>query len=249
MYQFKYFTHKGKIRSQNEDALLVRYDGNKQAGLFVVADGMGGHDYGQYASQQVCLALDHWWQSTSIINQTSSYPEVFTEMKTIIEGINHDIYDFSKKKHTRTGTTVSLLLVLGKNYYVAHIGDSRIYHLVNDGLKLLTQDDSKAYQDYVDGFIDKNAYLENQESGLLKGIGLTPVVFPQFYHGTVRVNDIIMLCSDGLYQYLSPKRLKKGLKGARKNMDKSLSKFGNQALSMGASDNLTGIIIRRDRYE
>lgn len=243
-YEFKYITHKGKVRKTNEDFLYAMNDIENNCGFFIVADGMGGHDYGAYSSKKICNDLALWWNDNKLILIGYSYEEIFSELRRVINKFNKEIREFSINNNISTGTTLSCLMIIGGYYYSAHVGDSRIYMHYKNKLSQITQDDSKAFQDYSNGVLNIKKYKEEKNSKLIKCIGLLDVVFPQFYYGEVTEEVLFMLFSDGFYQYFSEKKLNKYSKKAKFNLEKTIKKMGDYVLLKGANDNFTGLMIK-----
>src|SRR5215475_9795103 len=115
-------THAGKVRERNEDSCLVRTD----TGLWAVADGMGGHEAGDLASQILVQSLD-------AINQPEAALDLLEQCETQIFSANRRIMDLSRARNGATmGTTAAILLVRDRHYACIWAGDSRVY-LINGG--------------------------------------------------------------------------------------------------------------------
>ena len=233
-------TDKGRVREINEDA--ARGAINAYGNVFlVVADGMGGHLKGEYASNEL---VEHLIKSFRNIDEEFKNIKVATKwLNKVICEANEKIYQASQKnsQYQGMGTTLSACLIIKDQMIIAQIGDSRIYHLVDNKLEQITVD-----QTYVNYLIntkklspeEANAHPERHK--LTNALGTKPTLNVDI--STYPYNkEKLLLCSDGLYNNVPTKDILSILKGNDSLERKCLQliAFGN---ANGGSDNMAVII-------
>lgn len=133
-WQIGIATHRGTKKIKNEDShlslMVSDHEGNELA-LFVVADGMGGYEIGDVASQLAVTTIKSWWDKriSKILKRKNVLERLTQEAKQTLEKINTLIISTGQKRKKKMGTTASLLALYKGEYAVIHIGDSRIYHM------------------------------------------------------------------------------------------------------------------------
>lgn len=182
-------------RDYNEDAVGYRIEGDN--GIFVVADGLGGHSYGELASACARDTLLERW-TTGELHRT----EWLTSQ---ISAANQRILDLQSEKSTILKSTIAVLTIDGVNATWAHSGDSRIYYLHNGWLKFVTDDHSVAYKKYKSGEITRDELATDEDqSRLLRTLGGTERYEPEVYvwDEPLVSGDGFLICSDGAWEYL-----------------------------------------------
>lgn len=187
-------------RGYNEDSVGSRYDDCK--GVFVVADGLGGHAHGEEAS---ALAVE------TIVSGWSAYEEdVSARLKEKIAEANRKILQLQETKKVVMKTTVAALVVNGDRAVWANVGDSRVYFIHENNLHAYTDDHSVAYKKYKAGEITRDQIgSDEDQSRLLRSLGSEERNEPGIYEGDVplRPGDAFFLCSDGAWEYLSDEEI------------------------------------------
>lgn len=209
-------------RNINMDSLLLtsRHINDKDALLTVVCDGVGGLADGAYASGMAVRKLNSWF---SEITNTDC---MGLRMRDVILDINNNIVSQSKLKNISTGSTLSALLIIGDNYYIAHIGDSRIYCYENGVLSLLTND---------------NVSITGKLTGC---IGRTNNIVLQYFEGKAN-NKIFLLCTDGLYKRMNMDYMLKKIKKLNKRILRELVKsLANYVIEAGEQDNISLALVK-----
>ena len=237
---FYCLTDKGRMREINEDA--ARGAINAYGNVFlVVADGMGGHLKGEYASNEL---VDYLIKSFRDVDEEFKNIKVASKwLDKAISEANKKIYQASQKnaQYQGMGTTLSACLIIKDQMIIAQIGDSRIYHLADNKLEQITVD-----QTYVNYLIntkklspeEANAHPERHK--LTNALGTKPTVNVDL--STYPYNkERLLLCSDGLYNNVPVKDIFSILKGNDSLERKCLQliAFGN---ANGGSDNMAVII-------
>ena len=180
-------------RPNNEDA--IRCDWNDQRGVFVLADGLGGHQSGEIASS---LAADSMLASCASVE--SPCDETLSAL--FIEA-NEAIMDAQDRPNQRDMKTTAVTLVLEDGCaHWAHVGDSRLYHFSANRLAHVTRDHSVTYQKYLGGEISyMDICHDDDRSSLLRVLG-KPGCHPACDSAAVQPGDAFLLCSDGFWEFV-----------------------------------------------
>jgi protein phosphatase len=226
---------KGLVRSKNEDYYF--YNDN----IFIVADGVGGHNAGDLASKlTVEVLMDHFNDKEYQINDLSN------EMLNAINEANNSVFEKSKEKkeYRKMGSTLVLALWSEPdNLFVANVGDARAYIFRKNNLELISKDHSVVRNMINKGEITvENARKHPYRNMITQAIGLEPEIKPYSTKKRIKDGDIILLCSDGLWDMLTDEEIKKYLS---KNLEpKELcKKLINAANNAGGVDNITVLVL------
>lgn len=223
-------------RTTNEDSFLV--DANR--GLFVVADGMGGHNAGEVASSLAVKAIGEF-----LADGTPASLNVLDEALRLA---NDHILTVAGEKpdYTGMGTTVAVVYVRDGEAVYAHAGDSRVYLLHKGRLTQLTRDDSWVAA-AMNGVSDDARELEQHPMRhvLTKVVGLRPELQPSVAECPFVAGDVLLLCSDGVHGAVSDEKLGQ-LIASRKPIAAVAESVVREALAHGATDNVTAVVIRRE---
>ena len=207
-------SHPGKKRDLNEDSLLslnlsqLQQSLSQPVGLFVVADGMGGHAKGELASG---LTVQSFLQKVS--SELPSFIKFTQEdyiswLKQTIQVANQAVFDSRKKDDTDMGSTLVCALMVGNRAYLSHLGDSRVYHLRDKTIHQLSTDHSLVQQLVSIGEISPDeARLHPQRNVILRCLGEKPKVDVDVYIQDLLPGDRLLLCSDGLTGMLDDRQI------------------------------------------
>jgi len=241
-------SHIGRKRKINEDSYLVRPD----LGLYVIADGMGGHKAGEVASRIVVESMEGYWQKVNI-NEAPSLPEgkkkdVSDIAKHLINSIsfaNTIVHEAQKKpEYLRMGSTVSALLIEGEIIWSANVGDSPIYLLDQGRLRLVSEEHSvEAEQKNLglyDSFSSTNPLVKNM---LTRVLGLDEKVDVYIMPMRPEPGDIILICSDGLTNFMSEQSITKTLSDVSKSLEEKVDFLIDGANEGGGGDNISVILL------
>jgi serine/threonine protein phosphatase PrpC len=241
-------THPGYKRENNEDSIGV----DEALGLFIIADGMGGHSLGEVASRRAVETIDAVVREAfSKIEEGRPNPgeDVTGVLSKAIERTNRRIYNYSQSLPGAKimGTTVSLLLLRNRKAYIAHIGDSRIFRLRERSLVKLTKDHSRA-QELVDmGVLDESRADAHKSSHILtKALGARESVVPDMITDDVQRGDSFLLASDGLFRVLNVAAVSQVLAGEGSPQQKC-DLLLEKTLAGGAPDNVSVILVETDQ--
>jgi protein phosphatase len=228
-------THQGR-RTTNEDAFLV--DTNR--GLFIVADGMGGHNAGEVASSLAVKAIGDFLDDGT--------PASLNVLDEALRLANDHILTVAGEKpdYTGMGTTVAAVYLREGVAVFAHAGDSRVYLLHKGHITQLTRDDSWVAA-AMNGMSDDAHELEQHPMRhvLTKVVGLRPELQPSVAECPFVTGDVMLLCSDGVHGAVSEQKLGQ-LLASRNPVAAVAESVLREALAHGATDNVTAVVIRRD---
>lgn len=229
-------TDKGSVRKRNEDAFLDRPD----HGLWVVADGMGGHRGGDIASQMIVSSLANLPRQGCLDGRLD-------DVRQCLQRVNRRLareMTVSVDQHDDTiGSTVVALLIEGKRAACLWAGDSRCYLWRGNRLYQLSRDHS-----VLQHLIDEKQMLPDQAAqhpaahALTRAVGAADSLCLDVIELDVNQGDVFLLCSDGLYQALGPCTLGASLSLGSSSM--ALDLLFRSALRGPAADNLTAVVIR-----
>lgn len=222
-------THRGYIRQYNEDAYIEIAEQK----FWAVADGMGGHNRGDYASKAVVKALQDYRRKESLESTIQCLENRITQANDACQ----------KAFHTkRVGSTVAALFEYDNYCFFLWAGDSRIYRLRDGNLQQMTHDHSVAQEKLDRGELTQDEADAHPSAHILtRAVGVHRTVKPQLQHSAAMSTDRYLLCSDGLYSDLSNQKIHTLL--SLKPPKESLSALMDAALKSGGRDNITAIIV------
>lgn len=228
-------THPGR-RPTNEDSLLV----DPARGLFIVADGMGGHNAGEVASDIAVRTIGAFFAEAT--------PLTPARLNLAIQAANEEILATAsgQSDYAGMGTTVVAALLDEKHAFFANVGDSRAYLWRKGTIKRLTRDDSwvsVAMEGAGDGFSSVDHHPMRHV--LTKVVGLREELQPSVAEFDFRAGDILLLCTDGVHGSVPDNTLREVL-GSGKTVAEIAESVVGLAMSRGASDNATAIVVRRE---
>ncbi|MDQ3244293.1 MAG: Stp1/IreP family PP2C-type Ser/Thr phosphatase [Gemmatimonadota bacterium] len=233
-------TDTGRLRKGNEDNLYA--DANEYRGLFIVADGMGGHAAGEVASQ---MAVDLIARELAEVNNLAS-PEAGTRLSDTLRLANRQVFQrtMSEVEKTGMGSTASALLLSDTRYLIGHVGDSRIY-LVRDGMmQQLTRDHSLVQEQVDAGLITAEQARHHPQSNVITCcIGMSSEIEPDVIAGETHVGDVFLLASDGLTGMVEDRRLQQLLQ-SRAAPERIVNAMIADANNNGGIDNITAIVVK-----
>ena len=247
--------HLGNVRDRNEDSVFVlnTFSGGEEPfvpfGLYIVADGMGGHHAGHKASKSAAsiMARDVTEQILVplIKNETggitAAQHPIGEVMLGAIKTANEQIYNPDPEKEG--GTTTTAALIIGRRLYIAHVGDSRAYILMDGGLKQVTTDHSYVRRLIEAGQItEEEAAIHPQRNMLYRAVGAGGALEVETFTQTLPDHGYMIICSDGLWGLVPESviedeiRENGSLQGAAESLVES-------ALNVGGYDNISIIIV------
>ena len=200
----------GLRRKVNQDAVYMQHMtiAGEEAVFCVLCDGMGGFKDGELASASVVHAYTDWFRKRFIKHlQHIDEEAIINDWNDIAVKINNIIYKYGIKKAIRIGTTAVVMLLWRDRYCILNVGDSRVYEL-KENIIQLTKDHTWVQREFEEGHMTKEqARTHKKKNILLRCIGGTPCVSPDFFIGNVQCGAVYMLCSDGIRNKVSDDEL------------------------------------------
>ncbi|MBK7454479.1 MAG: serine/threonine-protein phosphatase [Anaerolineales bacterium] len=240
----------GKQRDHNEDSVLALtsiISGSAESipfGLYIVADGMGGHQFGEVASNAAVRIM-----GGNITKKFHSYlynlPSVSLQesLQEVMETSIAEAHQYVQREAPGSGTTVTAALVLGQQVTIAHVGDSRAYSIYPDGrIDAITRDHSLVKRleelghlskDEVENFPHRNVLIRALGQGDTLEADIFTIPFPQ--------TGYLMICSDGLWGVISEKEILRCITEAP-NLNRACQNLVEAANEAGGPDNITVIL-------
>ena len=192
----------GKVRLNNEDAFYLPQQGEFPQ-LFIVADGMGGHQGGEIASKMAVKEVSSYINSH--LAKDCDNRKVKRIMESSIANANNKILSISLENDELLGmgTTITMALLYNGRLYIGHVGDSRAYRIREDHIEQLTKDHSLVWQLVEQGRLTmEETKTHPMKNVITKALGTDEFIEPDIHEFDFKNNDIIVLCSDGLTNML-----------------------------------------------
>ena len=231
----------GKIREMNQDYYYIS-DALDEVKLYILADGMGGYNGGEIASQLATMCAKNYIQNN--FKQTPKDREnIMKLVRSSMEYANMIVYEKSKesKDLEGMGTTLEVCLIYNNKVYIGHIGDSRVYRIRKQIIRKLTQDHSYVQTLVKDGTITKEeAENHPKKNMLMKALGCNAFVEPDVTVKGFLKDDIILMGSDGLTNLVKPEQMYDII---TKNIEQAPDNLIRIANQNGGYDNITVVII------
>lgn len=228
----------GKKRKLNQDYV---YTSERPVGnlpnLFIVADGMGGHNAGDYASKFTVETI-----VDEIKNATEQNPEEI--LKRAIETANSKVLRMAGESPDLEGmgTTVVAATCIGEKLHVANVGDSRLY-VIGEKIVQVTRDHSLVEEMIRMGGIDRQSARNHPDKNIItRAIGAEEYIDIDFFHVSLSEGDIVLMCSDGLTNMLEDEEIRMILNGQRDIVEKA-EQLVKAANNNGGKDNITVVLI------
>jgi serine/threonine protein phosphatase PrpC len=232
----------GQKRKTNQDSICLY----PQKKLFMVADGMGGHNGGDIASQMSVKLMPEF---------VESHPEMKVEdvIRESVLHINRSIYTHGQEHQELKGmgTTITGVMFDGANINIANVGDSRTYMVNHGKLYQMTRDHSLVQEKLNLGIYDREgAKADPQKNVLIRTVGFEPEIEVDVYQYKVSKNDIFIMCSDGLHGKVSDEdiihivnqNIPSAENAMQEDLEKTVKQLIDQANANGGQDNISVII-------
>lgn len=233
-------TDVGRIRAGNEDSLYA--DADQERGLFIVADGMGGHAAGEIASE---MAVQIVARDLAPVRDLSG-SEPLVAMADALRTANRAIFERTIVEADKQGmgTTASCLLMGAGRYIIGHIGDSRIYLLREGNFRQVTKDHSYVQEQVDAGFLTlEQARYHPYSNVITRCVGANAAVEADILHGELQAGDLYLVASDGLTGMVEDPQLKKIME-TKASPGKMVDSMITEANKRGGLDNITAIVVQ-----
>ena len=223
-------THRGNHRAHNEDAILCC----SARGLWAVADGMGGHNAGEYASEKIAQCLDQ-------VRLEQDLGDCVDRIEDGLLEVNDHL-----RQHARThcggqtvGSTVVTLVARGNTAVVLWAGDSRLYRLRERHMQLITRDHNPVADLLDAGGVTEEQAINADTHIITRAIGGQGELHLDVAIFDVRAGDTLLLCSDGLYREVPNDVLVQAL---QRNVDGAVTTLLQHCLAGQARDNVSVVV-------
>ena len=236
--RFAALTNQGLVRSNNEDSVFAQDTPvGDLKNMFLVADGMGGYQGGEYASQFVVRRIHE------ILRRRIRRGEPRLLMDQTLSVVNKELYNISTDTPALRGmgTTVVMATFLNGSLYVMNAGDSRLY--IYDGvLNQITHDHSWVEEMVARGALTRDDPIyEARRNIITRAVGNAPYVEPEFYEVRPQPGDRMLMCSDGLYTMVDNDTISRILY-REKDMLRAAERLIEAANAGGGKDNISVIV-------
>jgi PPM family protein phosphatase len=228
------------MRAGNEDNFHA--DANEYRGLFIVADGMGGHAAGEVASEMAVQIIARELAGVRDLRDGAVSETVSRALKLANTAIfQRTLQEVDKQG---MGTTASVLLLGQNRYFIGQVGDSRVYLLRDGALRQVTKDHSYVQEQVDAGYLTpEQARYHPYSNVITRCVGASDNVEPDTYGGEVRAGDVYLVASDGLTGMVDDRRLQQILM-TRTSPARIVDMLVQEANGRGGLDNITAIVIQ-----
>lgn len=240
-------THVGKIRSVNEDRVAVQTNLNGFT-LAIVADGMGGHQAGDIASQK---AIERIYEELAAIHTAMTPEECMEAIRRSILAANEHVFELaaSHEEYFGMGTTVVLALAAEQYFYIGHIGDSRAYLSDGETIRQLTEDHSLVNELVKNGQIsEEEANHHPRRNVLIRALGTDRHVEADVHQFAWNEQDRLLLCSDGLSNLIENDEILR-IVASDSDVQTKADLLVEQALEAGGGDNISLVLLENMPFE
>lgn len=239
-----FITDTGNVRKLNED--FLDYYEDEEKGIYVVADGMGGHNAGEVASKiAVNTIIDY------IKNNFKKEKEIFI-LTDAIKSANREIYNYARNNENLKGmgTTVVVAFACNDSVFIANVGDSSCYAIKDGTMRKVTRDHSLVQQLLDEGTITQEQAIKHPNRNIItRAVGTNEEVVPDIYELEKDEFGCLLLCTDGLTNELSKEEILKICLLHEEDYDVICSELVDLTKSRGAKDNVSLLIFGGERYD
>ncbi len=239
-------TDRGKVRAENQDSFAIERIESRECLAAVVCDGMGGENAGSIASTLASKIFISYFVDRIMASRARN-PDLKRHMVNACKKANDIVYSYScfSTDYTGMGTTLVAASMIGNQAVIANVGDSRAYHISRKRIVQITKDHS-----YVQTLIDKGILTPEQakrhpkKNSIMRALGVDETVECDIFTQKMAKGERILLCSDGLTNFLTDEEIFK-----TSQQYKLPEEFSRQLVDMvlerGASDNVTAVVLSR----
>jgi len=235
-------TDSGRQRDHNEDTVLTDPD----AGLFAVADGMGGHEAGEVASAMALSALQEALAPRGRLPAALLPPG----LEALAEGVrvaNRRVFEAGRHRpaDARMGTTLAAVLIEDEQVVLASVGDSRIYRVRDGRLTQLSRDHSLVGELVARGeMTPEEARCSPHKHVITRALGMHPAVEVDAWSEALQPGDLFLLCTDGLTDEITDPEILEAILTRGENLEAACQALTDLANRRGGRDNITTLLIR-----
>jgi protein phosphatase len=236
-------TDAGLRRENNEDCFSILADRN----IFIVADGMGGHNAGEVASAKAVKALDSYFASEMVELMRNDQTKIKKQMETAFLEVNENIFAMSKENPDYAGMGCALIMAFidGNSLHTCHVGDVRCYVCNPSDILQLTNDHSEVGELVRAGKMTADEARRSEYKNIItQAIGGSRTVMPEYQSYVLKERDRVILCSDGLWDMLSDEEIQMVVT-EKPNPSETCKELIERANAAGGMDNITVVVIEK----
>ena len=241
-------TDTGQIRALNEDAIAW----DARMGLAVVADGMGGHNAGEVASEMAVRQVRDRLQKALALSGTNKSASRDVESLAVVVAdalrqTNRALYEaaLARSDYAGMGSTVVVAVFVGRSVTIAHVGDSRAYRLRDNLIEQLTVDHSLVEELVQAGLMTReDARYSDQKNVITRALGVSSEVDVDVQRHWIRTGDVYLLCSDGLTNLVDDDEISTGIRGHGSRLKEAAKDLVRMANERGGHDNVSVVLVR-----
>lgn len=232
-------TDVGQVRSSNQDYVYATSEPvGPLSNLFVIADGMGGHKAGEYASSKAVA------QVVATV-EASAFKEPVAVLNQAITDANSIIYEMAASDESKRGmgTTLVAATICGQHLYVANVGDSRLYLVDPSGLCQVTRDHSLVEEMRRKGEMTRDEAMHNPNKNIItRAVGVESEVHPDYFDLFLQPKEQILICTDGLTNMVAEEEILR-IVNAEPDPSARVERLVELANFNGGKDNISVIVI------
>lgn len=230
----------GNYRETNEDLTGHFYNGTKQP-LLLIADGMGGHQYGEVASKFVHDKIKAAWEDENMFN----IDEAERFLRDLVIKTNRELFDYQdhNPEYKGMGTTLVLVAVIETSILVLNVGDSRAYVMNNRKIEQVTEDHTFVNVLVMSGEITKEEALNHPRRNLItKAMGTEKIIQADVFRLRGRQYDYIVLATDGLTDAIRPDEIHYAMYDSKMTLEKKAEHLTITAQDKKSRDNISVVL-------
>ncbi len=238
-----YLTDPGKVRTHNEDNVIILNNNNNEF-LLAVADGMGGHKAGEVAS---AIAIDHLHDEFDKLETFGTKENAIDWLRNIVVEINNKIFDYTSKNPDSKGMGTTLVVAIKTNDYILYgnIGDSSGYVMKNEKLHKVTKDHTLVNLLVSTGELtEEEAKYHPRKNVLMRALGANDPIEIDIFDVDTSVKGLF-LCSDGLTNMLTDEQIEKIL-NSNLSIEEAVVKLIRKSNSRGGTDNISIAYLKKE---
>ena len=238
-----YLTDSGKVRTHNEDNVIILNNNNSEF-LLAVADGMGGHRAGEVALQ---IAIDHLHDEFDKLETFGSKENAIEWLRNIVVEINDMIFDYTSKHPESKGMGTTLVVAIKTNDYIlfGNIGDSSGYVMKNEKLHKITKDHTLVNLLVSTGELtEEEAKYHPRKNVLMRALGANNPIEIDIFDVDTSVKGLF-LCSDGLTNMLTDEQIEKTL-NSKLSIEEAVARLIKKSNSRGGTDNISIAYLKKE---
>ena len=232
-------THAGKCRETNQDYMYTSETAvGSLPNLFLVADGMGGHAAGDFASRFTVEKMVEHIRGSQAEGIVALLKEAVTEAnRKLFKEAGQDV------SKSGMGTTIVAAVVEGNHLYTANVGDSRLYVMNAAGITQITRDHSLVEEMIRLGEMDKSEAKEHPDKNIItRAVGVMSDVAVDFFETELEAGDVVLMCSDGLSNMIEDEDIRQ-IVLEEKDVVRTVERLVEAANQNGGKDNITVVLI------